>query len=184
MADEEDYGSDGEISEGGEQDLSEDSRAESVESEEEEGEGEEVEDLGEVEEAFDDEEEEEEQPKAKKKVREPKQKKSKIKPWVVEKEMKYIVTDPKKAFSDPIISPFEKALLLGIRAKMLDENKDQPALDEEELEELERIGKNDALSIATKEYYLGTLPLYLQREFPDGSVEIWPFKLLKLNPLD
>ena len=180
MADEDDYGSEGDISEDIDQDISEDSRAGSMESDDEEEEqAEEGEDIVEDREIYDEEEEEEEQPKSKKKEKEPKQRKARVKPWIVEKEQKNIVTDPKKAYYKPKIENFEKATLLGARAVLLDKSLDEPALTEEEMADLENRGKLTAMGIATEEYNLGVLPMYLHRYLPDGTIEIWPFKLLE-----
>jgi DNA-directed RNA polymerase subunit K/omega len=67
----------------------------------------------------------------------------------------------------PILSKFEYSTLLGTRIKQLDEGA-RTSLSKEELTELK-----DHRSIAEKEIYLRKIPLLIQRQLPDGSIEEW-----------
>jgi len=79
--------------------------------------------------------------------------------------IKPIVIIEKKSL--PILSKFEYATLLGTRIKQLDEGA-RTTLNKEELKNIDSHRK-----IAEKEITLRKLPLLVQRELPDGSVEEW-----------
>jgi DNA-directed RNA polymerase subunit K/omega len=83
-----------------------------------------------------------------------------------------------KKESSPILSKFEYATLLGTRIKQLDEGA-RPCLTKEELQHL-----HDHRSIAEKEIYLRKIPLMIQREMPDGTIEEWKLSEFQQFPFD
>jgi len=72
---------------------------------------------------------------------------------------KNYLRQPIKRFSYPFISKFEKAKLLGVRAKQIS-NGNPPTVPLE--------GETDPLLIALKEYRENKIPLKIRRYFSDG----------------
>mmetsp|Transcript_19209 Transcript_19209/g.27042 ORF Transcript_19209/g.27042 Transcript_19209/m.27042 type:complete len:107 (+) Transcript_19209:1876-2196(+) len=75
--------------------------------------------------------------------------------------IKNYLKQPNKRFSYPFISKFEKAKLLGIRAKQIS-NGNPPTVPLE--------GESDPLLIALKEYRENKIPLKIRRFFSDGRL--------------
>merc|ERR1712146_602080 len=71
---------------------------------------------------------------------------------------KFYLKKPVKRFSYPFISKFEKAKLIGIRAKQIS-NGNPPTVPLE--------GESDPLLIALKEYRENKIPLKIRRFFSD-----------------
>lgn len=66
--------------------------------------------------------------------------------------------------TNPIVTKYEKARILGIRAIQISKGA-KPTVN---------IGKlHDALKIAEKEFNEGSIPLIVRRYLPDGTYEDW-----------
>lgn len=75
----------------------------------------------------------------------------------------------------PVLTKFEKARIIGVRALQL--SQDAPSvLTDEELE-----GLDDPVKIATKELESGRLPFALRRHLPNGTYEDWNVSELKVR---
>lgn len=69
--------------------------------------------------------------------------------------------------TSPILTKYEKARILGIRAIQISKGA-KPTIN---------IGNlHDALKIAEKEFNEGSIPLIVRRYLPDGTYEDWPLK--------
>ena len=69
--------------------------------------------------------------------------------------------------TNPILTKYEKARILGIRAIQISKGA-KPTVN---------IGNlHDALKIAEKEFNEGSIPLIVRRYMPDGTYEDWPLK--------
>ncbi|KAG0440522.1 DNA-directed RNA polymerases I, II, and III subunit RPABC2 [Dictyocoela muelleri] len=64
----------------------------------------------------------------------------------------------------PIMTKFEKAYIIGMRAMQLSMNA-PPTVDIENM--------TDPLQIAIKEFNENKIPFVIERKLPDGSVEFW-----------
>lgn len=76
-----------------------------------------------------------------------------------------IVTNKGDRKTNPILTKYEKARILGIRAIQISKGA-KPTTN---------IGNlHDALKIAEKEFNEGNIPLIVRRYLPDGTYEDWP----------
>ena len=76
----------------------------------------------------------------------------------------------KRRITEPILTKYEKARILGLRATQISKGA-QPLVDVGDMK--------DALKIAEKEFNIGNIPLIIRRHMPDGSFEDWTLKELK-----
>ena len=75
----------------------------------------------------------------------------------------------KKRITRPILTKYEKARILGLRATQISKGA-VPTID--------IAGMKDALKIAKCEFDQGDIPLIIRRHLPDGSYEDWLLKEL------
>jgi len=86
-------------------------------------------------------------------------------------EDKYVARKERR--TRPVLSRFERAKILALRAEQLDRG--TPAL-------VEKLDGDSALATAEREFAAGRIPFIIRRYLPDRSVEDW--KLSELGPCD
>lgn len=81
--------------------------------------------------------------------------------------------DPKKNLTRPLLSKYEKALILGKRATMI-ANGAEPLIDVEE-------GETNIIKIAEEELNKKLTPFIIERDLGNGKKEIWKIKDMIIN---
>lgn len=85
-----------------------------------------------------------------------------------------VVTDPKSYKTLPLLTKYEKARIIGIRATQLS-NGAVPRVP---------IDSDDVLIIAQAEFRSKAIPFIVRRYLPDGSYEDWKLKDMIISELD
>jgi DNA-directed RNA polymerase subunit K/omega len=81
--------------------------------------------------------------------------------------------NPKKNITRPLMSKYEKALILGKRATMI-ANGAEPLVDVEE-------GETDIIKIAEEELNKKLTPFIIERNLGNGKKELWKIKDMIIN---
>lgn len=81
--------------------------------------------------------------------------------------------DPKKNLTRPLLSKYERALILGKRATMI-ANGAEPLIDVED-------GETDIIKIAEEELNKKLTPFIIERDLGNGKKEIWKIKDMIVN---
>jgi len=91
----------------------------------------------------------------------------------VEHEDNFVTYETKERRTRPVMSKFERAKILALRAEQLDRG--TPAM-------VEKLDGDDPLATAEREFAAGRIPFIIRRYLPNGTAEDW--KLDELGRCD